>query len=405
VSFLSDFEDQITTTFNDVVAPTSAAVVTQFQPVFVAGFSIWILLIAYDVAWGKSEDGMTYLLTKIGKVFLIGTVALYGWPMLLELSIGLRDSFVVAVTCTTGGICGSTISSILEANLIDPLGAAWANLWDKVVHAFTPMDFIAFQFISKLFMIILTIVLYGVLTLCVGVLAVITLAMYLVSFATFSLLMCVGPFFLMCLAFPVVQRFFESWVGSTITASLAMAFTALMAILTSTALGLTDLAPLTEVGDLETYDLLLAFATKCGLCLLLVYLYYKVFDLAAALGGGMNLGNNMAGAMRNIARDAMRGPRQGRQGSTNSTGSNTLAQGQRSGSPDGGGNGGGNGSGSRRRPTLAETLAARQTFSGMAIAGGSHLTASAGRYAYNRGVAALHASVELLPKGRQPSSP
>ena len=35
--------------------------------------------------------------------------------------------------------------------------------------------------------------------------------------------------------------------------------------------------------------------------LLIIYLYYKVFDLAAALGGGLNMGNNLVGDPRQLA--------------------------------------------------------------------------------------------------------
>ena len=59
--------------------------------------------------------------------------------------------------------------------------------------------------------------------------------------------------------------------------------------------------------SLTSYQMAVGFLGKCGYSLLLVYLYYKVFDLAATLGGGMNLGNNMMGAMRAIARDANSG--------------------------------------------------------------------------------------------------
>lgn len=390
MTFLADFEAQITTAFTDVVAPTTANVVGAFQPVFVVGFSVWVLMIAYDVAWGRTEDGVTYLLSKIGKVFLACAFALFGWGMLQELASAAQGAFVHAVSCANGDICGSTISSVLELNLITPMGTAWANLWERISEAFSLVDVFGFGLLTKILMILLTVIGYAALTVCVGVLAVVTLAMYLVAFATFQLLLCVGPFFLMCAAFPVVQRFFESWVGSVMTAILAMAFTALLAVLSSAALGLDELESQTQLADFLSYDLLLSFLGKCGLCLLLIYLYYKVFDLAAALGGGLNLGNNLAGALRSIARDATRPPRL-QQGTGSPSSVNTLSPGT---------SGGGNAAEARRRATLAETLQARQTLTGMAIAGAAHLAGSglrgatrsvsaAGRFAYNRGAPSL----------------
>jgi type IV secretion system protein VirB6 len=390
VSFLSEFEAQITTAFSEVVAPTTANVIAAFQPVFVVGFSVWVLMIAYDVAWGRTEDGVTYLLTKIGKVFLACAFALFGWGMLQELASAVQGAFVHAVSCANGDICGSTVSSVLEVNLLTPLGQAWANLWANILETFSITDLFGIDGFTKLLMVILTILGYGLLTLCVGLLSIITLAMYMVAYATFQLLLCVGPFFLMCAAFPAVQRFFESWVGAAMTAVLAMAFTALLAVLSATALGLPEIVQASQSSDLGSYDLVVSYVSKGGFGMLLIYLYYKVFDLAAALGGGLNLGNNLAGAMRTIARDAMRMPRLP-QGSGAPSRTNTLSLGS---------SGGGNANEARRRATLAESLQARQTFTGMAIAGAAHLAGSglrgvaqgvsaAGRFAYNRGSPSL----------------
>jgi type IV secretion system protein VirB6 len=390
VSFLSEFEAQITTAFSEVVAPTTANVIAAFQPVFVVGFSVWVLMIAYDVAWGRTEDGVTYLLTKIGKVFLACAFALFGWGMLQELASAVQGAFVHAVSCANGDICGSTVSSVLEVNLLTPLGQAWANLWANILETFSITDLFGIDGLTKLLMVILTILGYGLLTLCVGLLSIITLAMYMVAYATFQLLLCVGPFFLMCAAFPAVQRFFESWVGAAMTAVLAMAFTALLAVLSATALGLPEIVQASQSSDLGSYDLVVSYVSKGGFGMLLIYLYYKVFDLAAALGGGLNLGNNLAGAMRTIARDAMRQPRLP-QGSGAPSRTNTVSLGS---------SGGGNANEARRRATLAESLQARQTFTGMAIAGTAHLAGSglrsvakgvsaAGRFAYNRGAPSL----------------
>jgi hypothetical protein len=189
VSFLSEFEAQITTAFSEVVAPTTANVIAAFQPVFVVGFSVWVLMIAYDVAWGRTEDGVTYLLTKIGKVFLACAFALFGWGMLQELASAVQGAFVHAVSCANGDICGSTVSSVLEVNLLTPLGQAWANLWANILETFSITDLFGIDGFTKLLMVILTILGYGLLTLCVGLLSIITLAMYMVAYATFQLLL------------------------------------------------------------------------------------------------------------------------------------------------------------------------------------------------------------------------
>ena len=63
MSFLGTFETSINT-FLATVASAGTGIVGVFQGAFIAGFSIWIMLIAYDVAYGKSEDGLAYLMKR-----------------------------------------------------------------------------------------------------------------------------------------------------------------------------------------------------------------------------------------------------------------------------------------------------------------------------------------------------
>ena len=391
MSFLSDFETQMTTIFTAVVAPVAAQVTFFFRPVFISVVMVWFLMIALDVAWGKTEDGITYLLTKYGKIFLTGTFALYGWGMLQDLLQGFMASFVASMSCSvvpTGGTCGGTISSMLENVMLTPLGQMWAALWNTIVDTLTTWSLFNMSIIGKLFIVLITVLCYIVLTICVAALCIITLAMYMVAYASFMLLMAVGPFFLMCMAIPVVQRFFETWIGAVVTTVFAAAFTALLAVLSASLLGLNDLvAQAQATTSLTSYQLAVGFLGKCGFALLLVYLYYKVFDLASSLGGGMNLGNNMVGAVRALARDMNRG-------GVAKNKPNSIS----------GGAGKGGGTLSPERPSAA----VNRTLTGMAISGTARAatgvagasgraamaggraawngSSAVGRYAYNRGL-------------------
>ena len=80
MSFLVGIENQVLTGFSAAATAYSGSVLSVFRPLFITGFSIWILLTAYEVAWGKTDDGLTYILTKIARMFIIGVLALDGWP-------------------------------------------------------------------------------------------------------------------------------------------------------------------------------------------------------------------------------------------------------------------------------------------------------------------------------------
>lgn len=371
MSFLSDFENTIVNNFSTVVAPASAAVLDIFRPAFIGAYGCWVMAIGYEVAMGKTEDGMSYILSKLGKMLVVGTIALYMWPSIAELMEVLRDGLVAGLGGTT------TISGVLETQLLRPLEIIYSALVDATADVFSLSGALGGSFIFKLFGVVVGFILFGLLCLIVTAVAIVCLAMYLVSLACFQLLMAVGPLFLLCLAFPVTQRFFEVWVGACFTSSLAMGFTALMAVFTAAVLNLTGLgAALQAAGgvDFTTDAMFTRLASQIGFCALLIYMYQKVFDLASALGGGMNMGNNMMGAVRAIARDMARG-----------SGGQGRAQPGHGGSINQGGGGAGSGSSSSRQqsPQMA-ALRNSTTFTGAAIRAGAMAATGVSQFAYRR---------------------
>jgi type IV secretion system protein VirB6 len=389
VGFLAVTEKAVTDGFTTVANTFGAGLLATFRPAFITGFTIWITLIAYEVAFGTSEDGFTYIFTKIGKMFLIGVIALYGWPELAELLNGVKDGFVGS----------NTISTILETNLMNPIAELWANLYDWFTATLRDVDWTEIgRLMSTLALFTLLFLGYLAMTAAVVIFGVVALAMYLVANSVFILLLAIGPFFLLCLAFPFLQRFFETYIGNVMTAILAMAFTVLMVMFVANLFGLVGIYKVipktTDEATMSTEirSLAVVFAAKGAMALLIVYLYYKVFDLAASLGGGLNMGNNMVSGVRNILRDLQRSAG----GQSSNRANNTISQGA-----------GGSGS----APTASQRARrANGTFTGMAasaaapaisavgqaaIAGAQSLgriasygagraAGTVGRYAYNR---------------------
>jgi type IV secretion system protein VirB6 len=323
MGFLADTETAVTSGFTTVVTTFGAGLLDTFRPAFIIGFTIWITLIAYEVAFGKSEDGFAYILTKIGKIFLMGVIALYGWPSLAELLNAVKDGFVGS----------NTISTILETNLMNPITQLWVSLFDWFTATLGDIGWTELgRLISALALFGLMLLAYAVMSIAVGLFGVVALAMYLVASSVFILLLAIGPFFLLCLAFPFLQRFFETYIGNVMTAILAMAFTVLMVMFVANLFGLVGIHTIVPTAtDPDTIygmakSLAVLFASKAAMTLLIIYLYYKVFDLAAALGGGLNMGNNLVNGVRSILRDVQSGGR-GR----NNTTSNTIGQGSNAG--------------------------------------------------------------------------
>ena len=357
MGFLADTETAVTTGFTAVANTFGVGLLGVFRPAFIIGFTIWITLIAYEVAFGKSEDGFTYIFTKIGKIFFIGVLALYGWPEVADLLGGIKDGFVG----------GGTMSATLETNLINPITALWTSLFQWFGDALSAVGWTELgRLFSTIALFMLLFVAYALLSLAVAVFGVVALAMFLVANTAFILLMAMGPFFLLCLAFPFTQRFFETYIGNVMTSVFGMAFTVLMVMFVAGLFGLvniqsviptaTDAATITQ----EIKSLAVLFAAKAAMSLLIIYLYYKVFDLAAALGGGLNMGNNMVGGVRSIMKDLQRGA------AARNTTRNQVSQGS--------GSGGGGGGGSSQRAGRANG-----SFSGMALAAAGPALSGAAR--------------------------
>ncbi|MDR7380430.1 type IV secretion system protein VirB6 [Rhodoferax ferrireducens] len=355
MGFLTDTETAITSGFTAVANTFGAGLLGTFRPAFIVGFTIWITLISYEVAFGKSEDSFTYIFTKIGKIFLIGVIALYGWPELADLLNGVKEGFVGS----------NTMSTVLETNLIDPMTALWAKLFEWFTAALNDVGWTELgRLMSTLALFSLLFLAYALMSAAVAVFGVIALAMYLVANSVFILLLAIGPFFLLCLSFPFMQRFFETYIGNVMTSILAMAFTVLMVMFVAGLFGLVGIQTIVPTATDESTvtnmikSMAVLFAAKAAMSLLIIYLYYKVFDLAAALGGGLNMGNNMVGGVRAIMKDVQRGAAAG-----NKTG-NQVSQ---------GGGGGGGGGGSSHRAGRANS-----TFTGMGLsAAGSAISGTA----------------------------
>jgi type IV secretion system protein VirB6 len=362
MSFLGDFETAVTG-FLATVAAAGSGIVGIFQGAFIVGFMIWIMVIGYDVAYGRSEEPLGYMMKKIFRIFFIGTFALYAWPQIGNLLVGVKDGLV------TGLSGGPNISNILDTALITPMNNFGIALWDWPANNIT--SFSLFSPLTQVYQLLYwlgMVVVFFLLLIVVVAVSIVSLSMFLVALTCFSLLMAVGPFFLLCMAFPFLQRFFETYVGNVLTSALGMAFTALLVTVVG---GLLDINAVTasmnattDYVDFRTFAL--ALLTKAASGLLLIYMFFKVFDLAASLGGGLNMGNNLVAGMRAIGRDAMQaasGRASQSQQSNNRFGgqqTNSIGQGNRNNQSIAN-----NGSSNRLSPMQA--LARNRTMTGMGI--------------------------------------
>ena len=285
---------------------------------------------------------------------------------------------------------GPNISNILDVNLITPLTGLFDALWAWPSTGITatdlfPPDVLLKKILYYLFLWVVFILLAAV----VIVVCIVSLAMFLVALTAFSLLMAVGPFFLLCLAFPFLQRFFETYIGNVVTACLGMAFTAMVVTVVGGLLNISAITALmTGTTDYLAFRPVAAvMAAKIGSAALLIYMFFKVFDLAAALGGGLNMGNNLVAGARAISHDMARGIAGSDRGMGRARGgsNNQISQGRSAGRA-----GSNSQAGSSNRGSAMQQIARNRTFTGMAATAGV-LGVAAGAGAVGRGVMAMGA--------------
>jgi type IV secretion system protein VirB6 len=391
-SFLSEVETGILGQLS-AVEGAAFGLASAARPAFIVGLVIWITLTGYEVAFGKTQDSVSYILTKLGKMLLIGTLALFAWPDIANLLGGLKDAAMGA-----GGAAG-----VIETRVLTPL----ENLWDAMdVWFATATQSFGWTDITKyfgvLFVYALMIVAFLVLALIAGAMAAISFGMFMIAQVVFALHLAVGPFFLLCLIFPFTQRFFETYIGSAMTTIFALALTAIVLNLGANVLGLDGALASALTGPSNTTDAgfitfargaATLFLAKAGAAALLIYMFFKVWDLAAALGGGLNMGNNLVGGVRAIMNDLSSKGGAGR----STTQQNTINQGNSTGGASGkaaaanAGMGSSTftgaalrGAGAAAAPAARLAAAGASNLASMASYGAGRAAGAVGRFAYNR---------------------
>ena len=364
------------------VAGAANGLAAAAQPAFITGLTIWILLTGYEIAFGKTQDSVAHLLTKLGKMCLIGWLALWGWPDISSLLSGLKDAALGG-----GGAAGA-----IETAVLDPLQNTWANMWDWFYQTVQSLSWYQLpSYFSTLVAYTFMLLGFLILALLAGCLAAVSFGMFMIAQVVFSLHLALGAFFLLCLMFPFTQRFFESFIGSAMTSIFALAITAIILTLGANVLGLnTALGALTApAAGLDGFvnaarSMAVLFLAKAGAAALLIYMFFKIWDLAAALGGGLNMGNNLIGGVRSVLSDLS-----SKGGKSGNTSGNSVSSG-----------GGASGSASSR--AQAANAGGGFTFTGAALRGGASAAngaatgilkvanaassgaAAVGRFAYNR---------------------
>lgn len=261
--------DKVDQALDTYITSTAGDIISFITPVFTSLLIIWIAIWGYMMMFGKAneplQDGVFRIL-RIGFIMTLGlTVGTYTGLVVDFLAKG-PETIASVITGTPSGTSAATLDSLFS-KVFDVSEAAY----DKggIMNGNFGMYLIAWV------------------VLIVGAgLALVVAFLILLSKIVTTVLLAVGPLFIIMLLFNSTQRFFESWLGMVLNFGfilvLAAAIGKLMTSLADSYISAmaADGRDLANLGDA---------AMLCVVFALCTLVMKQVPSVASALGGGVAL--------------------------------------------------------------------------------------------------------------------
>lgn len=277
--------ESVDTALNSFVEVTAGQVISGIIPIAILGATIYFAFAGYMIIAGRLQMPAGTLMLQAVKFIVVSALALSvgGYNNWVVGSIhGLEDGLAAMFAGTNS--TGEPMS--VYATVDTTLGKGWdiaAELWERAGNrGLTEISMAIGEYVNALVI--------GIATLVVGLPAG---AMIVVAKAMLTLLLGIGPIFVMCLMWSVTARWFEQWFAQVMTAiitiGLVAAVAAFMMKIFAAFIGGVDLE-----GDQNT---LFTALTLAVLSIVILLLLYKVADLAAALASGLSIGAITFGRM------------------------------------------------------------------------------------------------------------
>ncbi|AWX05516.1 MULTISPECIES: type IV secretion system protein [Gammaproteobacteria] len=262
--------DKVDQALDTYITSTAGDIISFITPIFTSLLIIWIAIWGYMMMFGKAseplQDGVFRIL-RIGFIITLGlTVGTYTDLVVDFLAKG-PETIASVITGSPTGTSAATLDSLFS-KIFEVSEAAW----DKggIMNGNFGMYLIS----------IIVLVVGAALSLVVAFLILLSKIMT-------TVLLAIGPLFIIMLLFNTTQRFFESWLGMVmnfgfiliLAAAIGQLMTSLADSYISSMMG-ADASTLANLGDAAM--LCIVFA----LCILVVR---QVPSVASALGGGVAL--------------------------------------------------------------------------------------------------------------------
>lgn len=192
--------DNATATF---VSSKATALITAIKPTAIVGTGLFLTLYGYLIMVGKIQEPFKDFMVKAIKIVLIAALALNA-PNYLTGIVTVINALQTELGAALGA--PGSIFAQLDASLatgFDLMNVSFSNAADA--------DWYDIATIFRWYIVGLLVAVATIIIVLIGGVTIIMASLLL------KIMLAIGPLFIMCLLWPATAKFFESWVGQTLS--------------------------------------------------------------------------------------------------------------------------------------------------------------------------------------------
>lgn len=266
----------VDTALNTYVQEASGKVIIDFTFIAITATALLYTFNGYMLIIGKGEQSAEQFFVSMGKFLLISAFAMSATNYLhwvVSAINGLETGITAAFSLGTNSD-PTNVYQVVDSSITKGWNLA-ADLWDKAGNAgITHIGMAIGQYIEAFIIALATIII----ALPAG-------AMIIVAKAVLSLMLGIGPLFIMLLMWGPTRAFFDRWFSVVVTAILQIAL--LAAVLSFAIKAFMAFVNPIDL-DNSQQNPLFASLELLVVAFIMMYVLYRVNDYAAQLGGGLS---------------------------------------------------------------------------------------------------------------------
>lgn len=209
--------ESVDTALATYVTTVSSTIVTTFIATAIAATSLYYVLFGFMMMMGRVEAPWSNFMVSAGKFLLISAFALSAASYSTWVVEAIRG-LEAGLTAAFSGSDGMSPTSVYQV-VDESIGKGWsvsADLWEKAGNrGWREMGMAMGEYINAIIIAVATLII-----------AIPAGAMIVVAKTVLSIMLGIGPLFIMLLMWPVTKQFFDRWFGVVMTALFQIALLA-----------------------------------------------------------------------------------------------------------------------------------------------------------------------------------